>query len=402
MSGRAERRHFHISLLQAGLAALAVTALGLAGCSSDATSQGRTAVGAPSLPTPLATSMQAAGGIWATIPMGRLNEPLNTFWQLLFKRAGTARWSNQVEAAATATNGGLVLSTFGERSLMVGVRPSVNLAFTPLISTAGSTRSWSDGLITTTLAARPNALAADAAGEALALVDSAYGAQVLSTKGDISKWRAVTTERALASGAAGRSCGLGSLTAVGYLAGQAMVGASCANPGVVGVFARQAGAWRLVGPTLSSPLTGGRVEVLALGGTRTGSYGLLAVVTGAQTDLVVAWSGPGKRWAISKPLALDNGQVVSFGPDGGSGLFVLLQTRTGEANLVVSGGPGAAWQELAPPPAGTATVAFGPPSRPEALVASGTTLTIWSLDPGTAHWTVSQVIHVPIQYGSSS
>jgi hypothetical protein len=60
------------------------------------------------------------------------------------------------------------------------------------------------------------------------------------------------------------------------------------------------------------------------------------------------------------------------------------------------------WQELVPPPSGTATVAFGPPSPPVALVASGTTLTIWSLEPPTRSWTVNQVIHVPIQYGSSS
>ena len=133
---------------------------------------------------------------------------------------------------------------------MVGVRPSVHLTFTPLISTSGSARSWSDGLITAGLAARPNALAADAAGQALALVDVGGGARVLSTTGDISKWRAVTTERALASEPPGRSCGLGSLTAVGFLGGQVKVGASCANPGVVGLFAQQAGAWRLVGPTL--------------------------------------------------------------------------------------------------------------------------------------------------------
>jgi hypothetical protein len=402
MSRKADRRHLHIPPLQAGLAALVLSALGLAGCSSDATTAERAAVGAPLLPTPLATSLQTAGGTWATIPMGRLNEPLNTFWQLLFRRAGTARWSNQVEATATATNGGLVLSTLGQRSLIVGVRPSVNLAFTPLISTAGSTRSWSDGLITTTLAARPNALAADAAGEALALVDGADGTQVLSTKRDISKWRAVTTEQALASGAAGRSCGLGSLTAVGYLSGQAMVGASCANPGVVGVFAQQAGAWRLVGPTLPAQLADSRVEVLAMQGSRTGGYCLLAVVRATQTDLVATWSGPGKRWAISKPLALDNGQVVSFGPDGGRGLFVLLQEPTGKANLVVSGGSATAWQELSPPPARTATVAFGPSSPPEALVATGNTLAIWSLEQEPARWTVSQVIRVPIQYGSSS
>ena len=223
-----DHRHLHHSRFTAGLAALAL-AVGLAGCTSAATTAGGAAAAAPTLPTPLATSLQTADGTWATIPMGRLDEPFNTFWQLLFKRDGTSRWSNQVEATATATNGGLVLTSFGERSLMVGVRPSVHLTFTPLISTSGSARSWSDGLITAGLAARPNALAADAAGQALALVDVGGGARVLSTTGDISKWRAVTTERALASEPPGQSCGLGSLTAVGFLAGQAVVGAAVPN-----------------------------------------------------------------------------------------------------------------------------------------------------------------------------
>ncbi len=92
--------------------------------------------------------------------MGRLDEPLNTFWQLFYRPNGAVAWSNQVEATATATNGGLVLASAGP-SLMVGVRPSVNLKFTPLISTSNGGRSWSDGLVTKGLAARPDALASD-------------------------------------------------------------------------------------------------------------------------------------------------------------------------------------------------------------------------------------------------
>ena len=82
---------------------------------------------APSFPTPLATSVQTAAGTWATIPMGHLGQPLNTFWQLFFQPPGATSWSNQVEATATATNGGLVLASAGDRSVIVGVRPSVRL-----------------------------------------------------------------------------------------------------------------------------------------------------------------------------------------------------------------------------------------------------------------------------------
>jgi hypothetical protein len=334
--------------------------------------------------------------------MGRLDEPLNTFWQLLYKPPGTAPWSNQVEATATATNGGLVLTSVG-RQLMVGVRPSVDLTFSPLISTADAARSWSEGLITAGLAARPAALAAGPGGQALALVDGAGGAQVLTTAGDISKWRTVTTERALAVTGPGRRCGLGALTAVGYLAGQALVGGSCAQPGVVGIWARRAGAWRLAGPVLPASVGRDQVEVLSLGQAQTGAYGLLAVVGGNGTDIVAAWSRPGGRWTTSAPVALSGGERVgSFGPTHDGGLFLLLPAPSGRAVLMVAHGPGAAWQEAPSPPPGTATVAFGAGSPAYALVAAGTKLTIWSLRPGASSWAPGQVIHVHIQYGSSS
>jgi hypothetical protein len=87
-------------------------------------------------------------------------------WQLLFRPAGTASWSDQVESTATATNGGLVLASAGGRSLIVGVRPAEDFTFSPLISTDDAARSWSNGLLTDGLAAHPDALATDAAGHA--------------------------------------------------------------------------------------------------------------------------------------------------------------------------------------------------------------------------------------------
>ena len=157
------------------LMAVVLSVAGLDGCSGSGTALGETdgPTAAPETPTPLATSVQTSDGTWATIPMGRLDEPLNTFWQLFYRPNGSVRWSNRVEATATATNGGLVLASAGP-SLLVGVRPSVDLTFTPLISTSDGGRSWSDGLVAKEMAARPDALAT-AAGHALALVNSRCG-----------------------------------------------------------------------------------------------------------------------------------------------------------------------------------------------------------------------------------
>lgn len=385
------------------LAALALTAVGLAGCSTRAAPSIHAPASAlaPTLPTPLATSAQTSYGTWATIPMGRLDQPANTFWQLLFRRAGAASWSNKVEATATATNGGLVLASSGARSLTVGVRPSIGLTFTPLISTSDAARSWSDGLITEGLAARPDALAVDASGQAVALASERGITEVLSSTGDLSTWRLLATERTLATGGPGQSCGLGELTAVGYLAGQALVGGSCGRPGVVGMFAQRSGTWRLVGPSLPTSLDRGRVEVLTLGTKGRGTSALLAVVDGAGTSLLATWSGRSARWRTSPPLPLAAGEYVgSFGPANGGGLFVLLQDSSGPDRLMVSGSL-TGWQQLPSPPPGTATVAFGRGAPVQALAASSTVLTIWSLASGSS-WAKDQVIHVPVQFGSSS
>jgi hypothetical protein len=333
--------------------------------------------------------------------MGRLDDPLNTFWQLLFRPAGGASWSNRVESTATATNGGLVLASPGDRSLVVGIRPSVGLTFTPLLSTSDAARSWSEGLITAGLAARPAALATDTGGQALALVGAGDDAEVVTNVGGISSWRTLAGPRTLAPAAP--ACGLGRLSAVGYLAGHALIGGSCSRPGVVGLFTQRRGTWGLVGLGLPRSLEQGRTEVLGLAAAGSQAATLVAIFSGGGTDLVAAWSGPGARWATSPPLPLAPGQQVgSFGRSNGDGLFVLLQEPSGPARLVVADGPGLAWRHLPPTPPGTETVAFGGGVPAEALAATATVLTVWSLARGRDGWAKSQVIHVPIQFGSSS
>ena len=262
------------------------------------------------------------------MPMGRLDEPLNTFWQLFYRPNGSVPWSNRVEATATATNGGLVLASAGP-SLLVGVRPSVDLTFTPLISTSNGGRSWSDGLVTKELAARPDALATSA-GQALALVNSSAGGQVLAEVGGISKWRALVTQDDLARASAGRSCGLGSLTSVGYLGARPLVGGSCGHAGVVGLFAQAHGSWRLAGPTLPSPLDDGRAEVLGLW-TRTARCGPgCGYRWPAGPTSVAAWSGPAGGWATSLPLAVaKTNRWPRSGLAAGKAVFALLRERLG-------------------------------------------------------------------------
>ncbi|HTZ64453.1 MAG TPA: hypothetical protein VMB51_10140 [Solirubrobacteraceae bacterium] len=373
----------------------------LASCSGSGSSAHDSET-APALPTPLATSLPTAAGTWATVPMGHLGQPLNTFWQLLFRPAVGGPWSNHIEATAVATNGGLVLGSPRGAALIAGIRPSNLLTFSPLIYTSSAGRSWSNGLLPRGLAARPDALAADSLTQALALVEGATGAQVLASAGNLSAWRTAVTQRQLAGTSAGRACGLSALTAVAYLGGSPLVGASCGRPGVAGLFLQRAGRWQLLGGALPAALARARVEVLALE-RADGGIGALLDVSGtvAQSGLIAAWYAGG-RWSGSAPLPVGlSERVASVGPTGSDGMFALLTSASRPARLALASGPGAGWRQLPSPPAGTATVAFDPSAGAEALAVQGSTLDVWTLDRGTRAWARRQSLKVDVEYGSS-
>jgi hypothetical protein len=399
-------------------------AAGLTGC-GNRTAQTATTP-APPVAAPLATSIHAAGGTWATLPMGHPGDPLNTFWQLFYRAAGSSSWSDQVDATATATNGGLVLASGGGKSLLVGIRPSGLLHFSPLIATSNGGRTWTDGLAAALLA-RPAALAADvsaagpdlraagpdlsaaAAGPALALAALGPTTTVQESAGDLTTWRNLISLPQLAGTPGGRSCGPDALGAVGYAQASPVLGARCDRPGVVGLFVLRSGVWQRAGADLPGSLAGARIDVLSLLPTDGGLAAVLAASAATGPSLLAAWSrDDGVNWAVSPALPLLADQLTSMGAAAGDGLFVLMSSSTGSQRLDLVDGPGAAWHSLAVPPAGTATVAFGPaggaggPGTAQALTASGTVLTIWTLSQGSSGWVKGQTLRVPIQFGSSS
>jgi hypothetical protein len=361
-------------------------------------------VTAPSLPTPLATSIQSSTGTWATLPMGRLNEPFNTFWQLFFRPTGATTWSNKVGAIATATNGGLVLAAAPGQPLIAAVRPAGLLHFSPLIATDNGGASWTNGLLSQGLASGPNSLSTTSTGQTLALVNRGLAAHVLVETGSLSRWRTLTTAQRLAS-VRGTSCGLRSLSAVASLSGDAMVGANCSRPGAVGIFVQDPGSWRLDAPTLPRALDHDTVHVLSLAGTASGVAALLGLSGKSGSALVAAWSTNRNSWSISAALPVGSGeQLASIGPAAENGLFVLTRSASGSTRLSVIDGPGSDWQHMPPPPGDTATVAFDAATATavDALVVHADTMTVWSLNAGSENWTPGQVVHVDIKFGSSS
>jgi hypothetical protein len=216
----------------------------------------------------------------------------------------------------------------------------------------------------------------------------------------LNHWQDLASESQLASSAGGRSCGLVSVTAVAEVANQAVLGATCSNPGVVGLLALRSSSWQLVGPKLPHSYDSESVEVLGLRENGDGVSTLLAVPDGSKTIILGAWTSAAlAHWTISSAVRLGSGdRVVSYGPSTGLGWYVLSTKPSASKSLEVLASTGS-WTELPTPPTQAGTASFGPANSVDVLGGSGTLMTDWKLV--SSRWTKVQVINVPIQYGSS-
>ena len=347
----------------------------------------------PPVTAPLSTSLVTAQGTWAIAVMGGSAASGNNFWQLFVRPAGASRWA-LVTPQGVADNGGLVAAG-GSTSLVVGVRPSQNLAFSPLATSTDTGRNWTPGLLDAGLADTPGAIAVSPSGRILALLqDGTIQAAATASAAAAGQWTSLTTRNALAASAQGRSCGLAGVIAGSFGPNKdPMAAGSCARPGVAGVFTDAGGTWRSAGLTLPGR---GRVQVLGLAATAGGNAALLQ----AGNSLLAAW-WDGTRWTVSAPVTAGRVRALGFGADGSA--WALL----GDGRAETIGGAGSSWRALPPVPAGTqvlvppdtATLAPDAGGSYDALAVAGAKLTVWRLAQGA--WAQAQLITVPIQYGSS-
>jgi hypothetical protein len=403
-------RSVRVGLL-ASIGGLALIAGTLAGCSSSGgtastastasrSSTASTAAGegaavlGPAIP--LASSAVVSTTTWATLAMGHLDDPLNTFWQLLALTGGSS-WQ-LATPLGTATNGGLV-ATAGSASLLAGIEPSLDLTFSPLASSTDQGSTWSEGLLPGALAPVPDALSPGDGAQSIALL-RAGGGTVVSTAGDLSAWKPVATVRSLRGDPALTGCHLGSLTAVAFDAsGAAVVGVSCARGGQAGLFVASGAGWVSAGPGIPG-VAGGPTEVIRMVRTASGTSALVSAGTGPATRLFALWSGNGLRsWTVSTGLALGRGTLISTGVTGSGGFVIAVDGTSGmPAASAVSPSTGR-WVGLAPLPPDTESVTATPGGGFDALAPNQSTLVVYGLsDSG---WGRVQTLPVDIQYGSS-
>ncbi|MGP7996665.1 MAG: hypothetical protein ACLPKI_04925 [Streptosporangiaceae bacterium] len=364
-----------------------------AGCGSRASQSA--APTAPAGPPSLATSLVTASGTWAVAVMGGSAASHNNFWQLFVRPAGTASW-RLATPPGVASNGGLVLAGLSAGSVLAGFRPSQDLSYSPLATTRDNGAIWSPGLLDAALADVPGALAASqSSGRLLALL--ADGTTDLSAPGGTA-WRTLATHRALAASTAGTRCGLVSLTAVAFSrSGDPLAAGSCARRGTAGIFSYANGSWHNAGPALPAVYAHQAITVLALSTTGGATVALLEAGAGSAARLLAVWPGGGGHWVLSRALRLDRATPTSASPGSDGSVAVILS----DGHAVAITRPGGSWRPLPVLPPGAATLTPGPSGGWTALAVHRAQLTVWQAAPGSRAWASTQVIKVPIPYGSS-
>lgn len=383
--------------------AAVVTAL-LAGCGT--TRAGRTGRAATPATPSLATSASYPAGTYAVLVMGGPAATHNDFWQVFVRPTGKQAAWRLATPLGVASNGGIAVAATGGQNLTAAVLPSQDLHFSPLSRSTDNGAKWvADGLLDKPLAATPSALAAAPSGGLIALTRTGT-VEVAAQPGG--SWTQLATQRSVAGSAAARSCGLTSLTTVGYTgSGTALLAGSCSRGGHLGIFVHGAAGWVAAAPAQPAALASRPAGVLQLARSGDSDVALLQAGAGRSASLLGAWSNSnGTSWQLSAPYPLAGAQVRSV-TVAGQALGVLLRgagATTGRAVTVA--GPGAAWQALpglptgtAALPAGAATLAAGPAGGFQLLTGRRGQLSVWAAGP--SGWTRSQMIKVSIPYGSS-
>jgi len=351
-------------------------------------------------PVPSSTTTPAVAA--AVLGMGRLDDPANTFYQLLTRPAGAAGWKLETPPGV-ADNGGLVVGSSVRGDLTAGFLPAADLTFSVLASRPAGSSQWAAGDVPGTLAAEPDALATGPAGQVAAVL-SGDGTPVEQQAAGATSWTRLTTAGQLSAVAGG--CRVTRVTSVAVsTGGTPFVGTRCTGTSV-GVFVptSSSGGWTRLGPTLGASGVSA-ATVLRLTADGPGVDGLVEGSGQGRSSLVGLW-GDASGLVASAPLTVPSGWTVratatgGAGGSGAQGLAVLLGSRSSSAlRLTGVSGPGQPWVSFTTPPSGTTDVALVG-GEVDAFVPSGSNLHVWSAT-GTGSWHEMDRLTVPIQYGSS-
>jgi hypothetical protein len=365
-----------------------------------------TAPAPPPVAIPLVSAVTTPAVASVALPMGDLGQFDDTFWELFVQPPAGTPWSLRTPPGV-ADNGGITVGASAAGPLTVGFMASNLLRFSPLARSTDGGSNWSPGYLPNALAAVPDALADGPAG--ISAVVGTGAAQLVLTGKGLSGWSTVASTRSLARVT---GCAVRRITAVAPApaAAGAVLGVQCAQPGRIGVLTPSPAApggtwgttWSSVGPRLAGGATG-TATVLRLESGGAGLGGLARVRAGATVALVAFWRATGRSgWSQSPALRVPvDWSVQATATGGGSGQGEAVLLASGDHRTVAEvAGPGAPWVTLPAPPSGTEALAVRGAAT-DAFTVSGSHLAVWSTT-GSAGWSRTQAMTVPVPYGSSS
>ena len=394
----------------AATVALLVVAAVTSACGSG-TSGTATPALAPAAPSlPVASGVTSPSTSAVLLPMGHLDDPTNTFWELFLRPSGSPAWTLHTPPGV-ADNGGLVAAVPTTGALAVGFLPSQDLRFSPVSLTTDGGGTWSPGQLPVALEAAPDALSVGPDGR-LAAVAATAGQTLLTSTGDPTTWLSTVSRAAVAREVP--TCGVGRLSAVAFdPAGGLALGLQCTRRGVIGLAVASpptatgpvAGRrWTVTSATVPTGVGDAISTVLRLESTDAGLQALAELRSGSSSWLGALWAPTAAgRWTRSAALPVPSGwsvQATATGGANGRGVAVLLSSGA-DRRIEEIEGPGSAWTAVPSVPVSAATLAWLG-GETDVFVGSNSHLSIWTSTVTAAGWSRTASITVPIQYGSSS
>jgi hypothetical protein len=392
------RRPTRLASATSIMAAMVVGVAALTGCATRSAA-GPAQAGGETPPIPQALGVSVPGLSWAIVRTGGPSVG-GLFWQLLVQDRPGGPW-RLATPPGVADNGGLAVTRATDGTMTAGFVPSQLLRFSPLAVTGDAGAHWSQGLLPAGLIAGPDSLAAVPGGRLVAVTSKSVEESAAGATG----WRSLVTRGALAGTAAGRRCGLTSLTgAVAEPDGRIVVAGGCARAGAIGLFAATATGWQLAGPALPSSVGLRSASVAGLISTKAGTAALIAGQTRRGEMLIPVWlAARSTSWSTYFPMTFPVSAVTSIAASA-QGTWAAV-VNGGRALIAQSPGVSVSNPALANPvslPAPGATLVTGAAGGSlTALVPGVDTVAIWRRT-ASGVWRRSQLINVPSTPGGQS
>ena len=388
-----------------GILLLSFATVALAQGRAPSSSNVTTAAGTiGSVPGPLPSSIVSGGVTYLTLPMGHLQSPANTFWQLFSQSGGPGTLRDETTALAVATNGPIILASVPANPPLVAIDPSNDLRYSALLSLA---KSWQP--VAPVLSA-VRSLARSGSSIAAITLQGGTSSFALSTN-STSTFSNVISVRSgeiitpLGARANFGSCKPLALVAVGALSPQSYaIGDECTGVGSSPIAIYTAHGWHLPrlleGADGPGSLLAHRYTVLALMTTVLGTEGLVEFST-ATGEVVSRFSLTATSMTVGRSAHLAPGATVAGqGTLADGSLWILTRSDNHEVGTIFRSNGSALTTPVLD--ATEAALAEAPTGSIEAVeVTRGgnavAELTLSSAD----RWQLARSIYLTIPYGSS-